>query len=206
MAKSARQAAEAEAEKPKKSKKTLIIVIVALVLLAGGGAAGWYFTMGGKSASEHDGKPQITYLAQPKFISLEPFTVNLQRETTDQYLQVGMSLKIYNPALEDEIKNAMPEIRSKLLLLLSSKRASELSTVAGKKKLADEIILATDHVLGVKPPASLTAVPAASGVAAASDVAAAAGEAESAGAKTTEPKHENKDGIVDVLFTSFIIQ
>jgi flagellar FliL protein len=34
----------------------------------------------------------------------------------------------------------MPLVRSRLLLLLSSKKASELSTVEGKKKLADEII------------------------------------------------------------------
>lgn len=200
MAKNLKQAPETEAEKPK-SKKLLVIIVV-IVLVIAGGAAGWYFTMGGHSAAEQKAEAKTTYLDQPKFIALEPFTVNLQREDNDQYLQVGMSLKIYNPALEDQIKANMPEIRSKLLLLLSSKRASELVTVAGKKKLADEIISATDGVLGIKRPASAkpAAVAAASGVAAASEASAASDE------ETTAPEQNAKDGIVDVLFTSFIIQ
>ena len=180
MAKSAKQAPEEKAAKPK--SKMLLIIIVVLLLLGAAGGAGWYFTQGKSSAKETQEAAQPVYLEKPKFVALDTFTVNLQHEDADRYLQTAMSLKIYDPTLEEKIKEDMPEIRSKLLLLLSSKRASELSTVAGKKKLADQIITQVDGVLGVKRAAPAAA---ASGVAAAT---------------------KSKAGIVDVLFTSFIIQ
>jgi hypothetical protein len=60
----------------------------------------------------------------------------------------------------------LPEIRSKLNLLLSSKRPSELATVAGKKKLAIEIATEANSVLGIHNAPEPVAAPAASGVAA----------------------------------------
>ena len=128
----------------------------------------------------------------------ENFTVNLQREEGDQYLQAGITLKILQPELEDKIKSMMPEIRSKLLFLLSGKKPSELQTMEGKKKLIAEIITTVDGVLGLaSTPAAAEAVPA--------DPAASATGASSTvqPAAALEPK---TTGVVDVLFTSFIIQ
>ena len=192
--KSAKQAPEETPAKPK-SKKLLIIIVVILLLAVAGGA-GWYFTKGPSSAGPKQ-EEKTVLLEQPKFIALDPFTVNLQREEGDQFLQVGMSLKIFDPSLEEKIKASMPEVRSKLLLLLSSKRASELSTVAGKKELADEIITQVDSVLGIKRPMPKPAAAPASGAAAASSVAPA---------PAVENASDSREGIVDVLFTSFIIQ
>ncbi|WP_407900043.1 flagellar basal body-associated protein FliL, partial [Ferrigenium sp. UT5] len=88
--------------------------------------------------------------------------------------------------LEEEIKTAMPEIRSKLLLLLSSKKPSELVSVAGKQQLVQQVIGEVNAVLGVAP------APAA---------AVAEHDAEHAA-----PAVANPAGITDVLFTDFIIQ
>ncbi len=186
---------EAPVAAPPKSKKMLIIGIVSsLVIIAGG--AGWYFTRGHAATDAHAEAPKVELPHEAKFVPLgENFTVNLQREEGDQYLQAGITLKVLQPELEEKIKAMMPEIRSKLLFLLSSKRPSELQTIEGKNKLISEIITATDTVLGVAVPAA--AVPmhdaAASGAASAAAVATAA----------IEPKTK---GVVDVLFTSFIIQ
>ncbi|MDE1990722.1 MAG: flagellar basal body-associated FliL family protein, partial [Betaproteobacteria bacterium] len=184
--------------------------------------------------------------AQPIFVPLDPFTVNLQREQGDQVLQVGLSLKFYNQDLSEKLKNAMPEIRSSLLLLLSSKYASELLTVDGKKKLAGEIIVAVNTILGIptavqhpkteaaKAPVAAPAAttPPAAGDAAtqpsqapAQDTAAPAGAAgapaepgtavaaqtpasapAAQGTSAEDASEKNRDGIADVLFTSFIIQ
>jgi flagellar protein FliL len=181
---------------PPKSKKMLIIGIVLLLAIIAGGA-GWYFSKGHAAGDAHAEAPKAEPPHEAKFVSLgENFTVNLQREEGDQYLQAGITLKVMQPELEEKIKAAMPEIRSKLLFLLSSKKPSELQTIEGKKKLISEIIAETDGVLGlpVPPAATAPAHEAAASGAASAPVAAAA---------VTEP---NTKGVVDVLFTSFIIQ
>ena len=206
-------AAEPPAAKPK--KKLLLIVAAAVIAsaLAGGGA--WYF-MKGKPAGEEE-KSNKTVSTVPIFVPLDPFTVNLQREQGDQVLQVGVSLKIYNPDLPEKVKAAMPEIRSSLLLLLSSKHASELVSVAGKKTLANEIILAVDNILGIAPPAPkpAPAAPAPAAPAPAPEGDAAAAAAAPPPATTADAPAapvpaaaapEPREGIVGVLFTSFIIQ
>ncbi len=134
--------------KPKPKKKLVLIGVAALVLLLGGGGGAWYMLKDKKSPEEK--RAAESESLQAIFTPLDPFTVNLQREEGDQVLQVGLSLKYYNKDLDDKIKNAMPEIRSNLLLLLSSKRASELVTVTGKKKLANEIINSINTILGVQ--------------------------------------------------------
>jgi flagellar FliL protein len=189
---------EAPVAAPPKSKKMLIIgIVVLLVIIAGG--AGWFFSKGSApAAAGHEEAAKKTELAhEAKFVPLgENFTVNLQREEGDQYLQAGITLKILQPELEEKIKTQMPEIRSKLLFLLSGKKPSELQTMEGKKKLISEIIAEVDGALGLgKSPSEETPKDAGSAVAADSAVAAAQA--------TPEPK---TTGVVDVLFTSFIIQ
>ncbi len=66
--------------------------------------------------------------------------MNLQREDTQPpYLQIGLSLKLTDDALAAPIKLHMPEIRSRILLLLMGKTASELATPEGKKVLAEQL-------------------------------------------------------------------
>jgi len=121
--------------KPKK-KSWLLKIVLALVVLAGGGGAAWY-AMEQPSAAPEAAVPQEK---PPVFVTLESFTVNLQPENGDQYLQVGLVLKVAEPAAVDAVKLQMPEVRNRILLLLSSKKASEISTVAGKQQLSTEIM------------------------------------------------------------------
>ena len=123
------------AAKPKQ-KSWLPKIMIALVVLAGGGAGAWYALE--KSAPAKDAAPPQE--KPPVFVTLEPFTVNLQPENGDQYLQVGLVLKVAEPATVDAVKLQMPEIRNRILLLLTSKKASELSTVAGKQLWSTEIM------------------------------------------------------------------
>ena len=209
----------AVAETPK-SKKKLIIIAMSALLIAGG--AGWYF-MKGKSA-DHVDTPKVEAPKEPTFIPLDAFTVNLQREEADQYLQVSLTLKVMEPELAEKIKAVLPEIRSKLNLLLSSKRPSELSTAEGKRKLAGDILIETNNVLSIHNTPAAHAVAPASAPVAVSEVVAASAPAEGeAPAETAAgdaaasavvaaapapvvPAMPEKKGVVDVLFTSFIIQ
>jgi flagellar FliL protein len=123
------------AAKPKK-KRGLLKIVIALVVLAGGAAAAW-FAMEKPATAQDAAAPQEK---PPVFVTLESFTVNLQPENGDQYLQVGLVLKVAESTTADAVKLHMPEIRSRILLLLTSKKASEISTVPGKQRLSTEII------------------------------------------------------------------
>ncbi len=184
---------EAPAAAPPKSKKLLIIGI-ALVVAIVAGVAVWFFTRGHAPAEgQHAEAAKAEPAHEAKFIPLgDNFTVNLQREEGDRYLQAGITLKVLQPELEDKIKAQMPEIRSKLLFLLSSKLPSELQTAEGKQKLIAEIITTVDTVLGLASTPATHESPAASAAASAPVVAA--------------PVAPKTTGVVDVLFTSFIIQ
>jgi hypothetical protein len=49
--------------------------------------------------------------------------VNLQQETGDQYLQVAMTLQVQDGQTAEALKLYMPQVRSRLLMVLSSKKA-----------------------------------------------------------------------------------
>ncbi|GEM_PF-3326300 len=131
----------------------------------------------------------------PKFVEIGTFTANLMHEEGDRYLQVGISLKLSKPELEEKVKAVTPEINNIINILLQSKYPSQLSTVAGKQKLASEIKEQIEFVLGLRKSA-----PAIHSVPPDSEAAASATPAAST---ATVP---GKKGIAAVLFTSFIIQ
>ncbi|MEN3277306.1 MAG: flagellar protein FliL [Massilia sp.] len=127
------------------SKKKLMIMLVAGVLVLGGGAgAGWYFLQGGGGAEAHEDAPKKKTKKEKsdvkaEYVPVESFTVNLQPEDGDQYLQVQFTLQVQGPEQVALVKDNMAKVRSRVLLLLSGKKASEISTVEGKQQLAAEI-------------------------------------------------------------------
>ncbi len=122
-----------------KSKKKLIIIIAAVVLLAGGGGAGWFFTHQKSDHKKEEAKHEEPAHA-PVFVPLEAFTVNLQPDPDEKFLQLELSLQVKTPEEAEAIKAQMPAIRSRLLMLLTSKQATDISTSEGKKILTDEIV------------------------------------------------------------------
>jgi flagellar FliL protein len=134
-----------------KGKLFMIIGAAVLVLGLGGGGAAWYFMHGSADAEaaaedtpkkEHGKKKKKEKEAPAEYIAVEPFTVNLQPENGDQYLQVAFTLQVNGPEQVELIKSNMAKVRSRVLLLLSGKKASEISTVEGKQQLAGEILAA----------------------------------------------------------------
>jgi len=207
MAKPAKSipAASEDAVKPK-SKKLMVIIIAALGLLIASGAAAWYFTKG--SSHTEAAKPQPA--VAPKFIKLETFTVNLLHGEGEEerVLQTVINLEVHDAELEEKIKLFMPKIYNNVLILLSKKRPSELSASDGKQQLAQEIKAEVEVVLGLRAAPASVPTPithegnAASGAEAASHAVSVPAEP----APKTAHGGESGAGIVDVLFTSFIIQ
>jgi flagellar FliL protein len=132
--------------------KLFVMIGAAVLVLALGGGAGWYFLHGSHDEAtaepakkDHSGsKKKKKEEAAPEYVAIEPFTVNLQPEHGDQYLQVAFTLQVDGKEQVELIKANMAKVRSRVLLLLSGKKASEISTVEGKQQLAGEILAAVN--------------------------------------------------------------
>jgi flagellar protein FliL len=133
-----------------KLKLILIIVIGAIVLL-GAGAGAAYFLLHGRPASHEAAKPAP--VPPPVFFALESMTVNLQSDDGEHYLRIGLTLKLKDEKTQAALTERMPEIRSRVLLLLSGKRPEDLASVEGKRTLAKELRMAIDSIVStVEPP------------------------------------------------------
>jgi flagellar protein FliL len=144
---------EAAVEAPaKSSKKKLIIILAAVLVLAGGGGgAAWYF-MHQKPDHKKEAKHEEPAKA-PVFVTLETFTVNLLPDPDEKFLQLDISMQLETPEDAELFKVQMPAVRNRLLMLLTSKTATDISSSEGKKQLSDEIIaeLKTPFSAGAKP-------------------------------------------------------
>ena len=156
MAKTATLAApgtQADAPPKKKKSKLMLIVLLLVVLAAGGGGAAWWFLGRAHDPAEAKAAP----IKPPVFHNLEPFTVNLAEENGDHYLQVSIVYQVADDKAVDQVKVYLPVIRNRILLLLSAKRPSELSTPEGKQKLVDDLVAAARaSIPGTTPDRGIT--------------------------------------------------
>lgn len=130
---------DADSATPKKSKKKLIIIIAAVLLLIGGAGAGWYFM---SHKANHGAKVEAKKEEAPKepiFVKLETFTVNLNPDDGEKYLQVDITLNASDKPEADLLTVHMPQVRNRVLMLLTSKTATEISSMEGKQALSDEL-------------------------------------------------------------------
>lgn len=199
---------KAAGDAPPKSKKMLIIIIALVVILAGGGAAAFFLMKphppkGEEAEAQVEEPAKDEHAAAPKYIELGTFTANLVHEEGDRYLQITISLKLSSPEMEEKIKASNPEILHRVNMLLQSKRPSELSTVEGKEKLAQDLKTHINYVLGFvkKAPKIITSPEPGE-----TTETSAPHEAHAAAEEDDGESHKTQKGVTEVLFTSFIIQ
>jgi len=161
MSKAPAKAEAAEGEAPAKGgKKKLIIIIVAVLVLAIAGA-GAFMMMGKKKHAEGEEAEEDSVPRAPKvkvdpskppiFVQLEQFTVNLAPEEGEHFLQSTMVLRVADAKVGDSLKLYMPELKHRIIMLLSSKKPSDLVSSEGREELADEIKEEANDVLGYAP-------------------------------------------------------
>jgi flagellar protein FliL len=166
MADAKKTEAPAEGEVPKKKSKLLIIIVAAVLalVLVGGGAAFFLMKKSAADAEADDGdeppaktvkakkKKKDDHAAPPVFTKLDPFVVKLQAEQQEAYVQAVPELKLLEAPVADQVKNFMPEIRHKVLMILAGKKASELSNPQGMQALANQIRVSINATLtGTEP-------------------------------------------------------
>lgn len=176
----------------KKSKLTLLIIIGTLVLSLLGGAFFLFMKpapAGGLNNAENKMhatiRKKVDHSIPPIFYKFDkPFTVKLQAEEQDSYLQTEVQLKLRDVREQEVIKQYEPELKHRMTLAMMGRKASDLATATGVQRLANELRDVANHVIA--PPATQTASP--------------APEAESADSAATDAP------IQSVLFSTFILQ
>lgn len=197
MAEKKSEAEGGEAAAKPKGKLLLFIIIGVLVLVLGAGGA--FFMMKKKAVSEDedmadDGSAKTVKKAHkehpdapPVFVKFEPFTVKLQSDQQQEsYLQATTELRVIDAPTGERVKQYTPMIRHKVLLLLSGKKPSDLSTPQGVQRLSNEIRDAINVILDgpKKKP----------------------GKGDEAAPAEPSDRADPDDSVQAVLFTSFIIQ
>lgn len=123
-------------------KRTFLVILLVMITLGACAAAGygWWLTQqpkDGKSAAAAKKQPPPT----PVFMPLDTFTVNLvtSDNNPDRVLYIGLTLRLPDEATRSQLNNFLPEVRSRLLMLLSQQQASQLASEQGKHQLVAQI-------------------------------------------------------------------
>ncbi len=196
---------EQKKETPPKKRGKLVLILSVVIVLAAGGGLGFYFMQ-----SAHSDSGPIAP-KPPIFVPLETFTVNLLSDPAQmQFMQAGITLKLTEKSWAELVKDRLPEVRNRVLMVLSAKRGSELLSATGKQKLAAEL---SDAIRTVIAPPAAAPARAASDDVAAKDGGTKPSEQSAKGSEpgaspAADPSREDTapKPTLEVLFTSFIIQ
>ena len=98
---------------------------------------------GGPTQAEKEAaKEPLTVLA------MDPFIVNLADPSGKRYLKLSLTIDCKNEETRKLLEGQMPKIRNDLLLLLTSKSYANISTMDGKIRLRNEVLLKINAALG----------------------------------------------------------
>lgn len=134
-------------------KRPILVILLVLITLGACSAAGYIWW---QMQQNKDGKPTATAKVQPPpapvFMPLDTFTVNLVTPDNDpeRVLYIGLTLRLPDEATRRQLNDFLPEVRSRLLMLLSRQEAGQLANEQGKQQLVAEIkdVLSTPLVKG----------------------------------------------------------
>jgi flagellar FliL protein len=88
---------------------------------------------GTKSASGHGGS------GSPTLVPLAPFIVNLSGDQGQRYLRLVAQVEVRGELSKDELEKHLPEVRNRLIFLLSSKTFADIGSTQGKYDLQADI-------------------------------------------------------------------
>ena len=123
----------------KKGKKILFLAALVLGLAAGGGLA--YLLLSDDPEAPGPAAPAKAAPPSPGAVMpLEPFLVNLADQESRRYLKLKVELEVDQEKHVKELEKSVSRMRDALILLLSSKTYTEISTQEGKRRLKEEIL------------------------------------------------------------------
>lgn len=179
--------------KKKKSKASLFIIIFAVLALVSAVGFGVLFYLGKNKATDGDAEvvKHVVKKSAPVYLALDNMVINLADPGGDKVAQVGVTLELLDAKSSEKVKVYLPSIRSRILLLISRRESAELLSIAGKEKLAADILIEALRPFTVEPDSAHGPVP----------------EKETKSKKKSVEKAPVEEGPVSgVHFSSFIVQ
>jgi len=148
-----------------------LIALLALLIVAGASVATtWMITTRMQRGESAAGGPQagaapqgaqpVTYTAPPAtppavpapiFVPLEPFTVTVQDPESERILHVGLTLRVSDQQSRERLEKYMPEVRSRIVMLLTSLQPKDLQSAEGKVNLASAITASVNRPFAPLP-------------------------------------------------------
>ncbi len=111
---------------PAAPKRPLLVILLVLISVVACGAAGysWWLLQQHKNGAEPAAAKQQPPAA-PVFMPLDTFTVNLVTpdNNPDRVLYIGLTLRLPDESTRRQLNDFLPEVRSRLLMLLSRQEA-----------------------------------------------------------------------------------
>jgi flagellar protein FliL len=149
-----------DAAPKKKIPMWIFILFGGQVVLLGGGIAAFVLLSGKKEEAPAPEAPtvaeqkvdptkvkDVTTLIGPQF-NLEPFVVNLIEDGRGpRYLKIEIKFELEGEEVRPEIDGRLSQIRNEMVMLLSSKRMTDVESPDGKRILQDEIFTRVNKVL-----------------------------------------------------------
>jgi flagellar FliL protein len=139
--------------KPPRQEKGSIVIILLIVLIAmvsAIGIGGALYIAGELDREAVAGEP-IVVAVKPKppiYIPLEPpLVVNFERNGRIGFLQANVEIMTRELRVQEALAYHAPVIRNNLLLLLSSKGYTDVSSREGKEQLRKEALAEVNRVL-----------------------------------------------------------
>lgn len=150
-------AAATAAPEAGKKRSPILFILIGVIVLAAAGGGGWFWmhkqeaAKAAEAAADGDDAEEA-HAKDPKhppvFHPLDTFTVNLADR--ERYLQIGVVYELKSPEIAEALKTVNPIVRSRILLVLSSKTVEELSSTEGKQALAEQLIAEARGALTAK--------------------------------------------------------
>lgn len=87
----------------------------------------------------------------PIFVPIEAFTVTLQNADTERIMHVGLTLRVSDEQTRIRLEKYMPEVRSRILMVLSAQSPTGVQTQQGKTDMANAIKQAVNRPFAPLP-------------------------------------------------------
>jgi len=126
-------------------KSSLAMIFMTLIAVGACGLAGYTFFEMKNMKSGIVGEPKLagkeTVPAMPVYVPMETFTVSLQPTSndSDRVLYIGLTLRLKDNSSKVIVEQYLPEVRSRLFILLANQTAENISTNEGKTQLIEKI-------------------------------------------------------------------
>jgi len=137
-------AEEAEEAEAKSAGFPWIAIALVALFCGAGGAAGVIFLSPAPAAAPTEAKSEQSAEAEiapfnERVLALDPFVVNVGDEGYPRYLKLTLAFEVDSPESLVSLEARVPQVRDMTILLLSSKRLSELADFEGKALLKEDL-------------------------------------------------------------------